>query len=370
MSELQGYLSPIPVNIKQILLDPNNPRFAVMGETFETVPESRFAEDRVQRDAFEKMKSGNFEVAELRDTIKTIGFLPMDRIVVKKWRDSEEENIKYVVVEGNRRIAALKWLVDLHESGRETFTEEQLTNFRQIEALLLDDDKAPDSALLILPGLRHVSGIQEWGPYQRAKAVHRLRETGATPQNVAQSLGLSTRSANKLWRSYLALEQMSSDEEYGEYTNPKKYSYFEELFKKPAVRDWLNWDDSARKFTNTERLREFYSWMIGEFDDDDEPTNPKLPEAISIRDLGQIINNESAMTVFRSPTGSLSRALAKYESEHPEDWKPLIEQSESVLASLSPDSLRALSTEDITSLEHLSDRIKQIIEDRRKLLGQ
>ncbi len=370
MAELQEFLEPIRLNVSQALLDPNNPRFAVMGETFETVPEARFAEPRVQRDAHEKMKSGNFEVAELRDTIKTIGFLPMDRIVVREWRDADDDAPQYVVVEGNRRIAALKWLADLHETGRETFSERQLDNFTHIDALLLDDDSAPESALLILPGLRHVSGIQEWGPYQRARAVYRLRETGASPQDVAQSLGLSTRSANQLWRSYLALEQMNNDEEYGEYADPRKFSYFEETFKRPAVRDWLNWDDNARSFQNNENLREFFSWIVGEFDDDGRPMNPRLPEAKSIRELGQIISNESAMTVFRAANGTLSRALARYEAEHPEDWKPLIDQSESVLASLSPDALRALSAEDLASLDRLALRIDRTREDRRRLLGE
>jgi hypothetical protein len=46
-----------------------------------------------------------------------------------------------------------------------------------------------------------VSGIKEWGAYQKAKAVFELRESGMTPQAAAQSLGLSTRNANQLWRS-------------------------------------------------------------------------------------------------------------------------------------------------------------------------
>jgi hypothetical protein len=367
MPNLAELLTPQPVELQDLLLDPNNPRFAELGEPISIVPEVRFGEERVQRDAFEKMKAGHFDVAELRDTIKTIGFLPMDRIVVRLWRGQNEQN-KYLVVEGNRRVSALKWLIELHETGRETFTDEQLENFTRLEVLILNDI-APDSAKWILPGLRHVSGIKEWGAYQKARAVHILRETGSTPQEAAQSLGLATRTSNQLWRSYLALEQMSNDEEYGEYVEPKMYSYFEEVFKRPNVRDWLAWSDAERRFINQNHLKEYYSWMLGEITDDGDLGEPKLPEAKSIRELGAIIDDESAMAVFRSSGGNLARALARYEAEHPEDWKPIILQAQTVLASLSADALRSLATEDIEVLNNLKQRVERVLDDRNRLIG-
>ena len=196
---LPNFLSPISINLVDILLDPNNPRFAELGEPFEPDPEARFAEERVQREAFEKMKSGNFDVAELRDTIKTLGFLPMDRIVVRRWRSGPAGVIKYIIVEGNRRTAALKWLVELHTTARETFLPEQMRNFTELQVLLLDDEHAPDSTRWILPGLRHVSGIKEWGPYQKARTVHQLRESGTPQRKLHKAWYFQTCTGNQLW---------------------------------------------------------------------------------------------------------------------------------------------------------------------------
>jgi hypothetical protein len=301
--------------------------------------------------------------------MKTLGFLPMDRIVVRVWRGNPQDASKYVVVEGNRRIAALKWLLDLHETGRETLTDAQIRNFTQLNVLVLDEIQAPASAKWILPGLRHVSGIKEWGAYQKARTVHMLRESGATPQEAAQSLGLSTRTANQLWRSFLALEQMTNDEEFRDFAHPKLYSYFEEVFKRANVRDWLQWSDNDRRFTNQAHLREFYGWMLGEPTDEGELGEAKLPEAKSVRDLGAIIDDDSAMAVFRAEDGTLTRALARFEAEHPEDWKPIINQAEAILASLSPDTLRALTADDLTALENLHQRITRVREDRQRLIG-
>lgn len=127
MENLSKYLKSETLELENILLDPNNPRFAELGDSIDVIPESRFAEPKIQKDAFDKMKTDRFEVAELRDTIKTIGFLPMDKVVVREWKGNPNlGHKKYVVVEGNRRITALKWLIDLHDAAKETFTDKHL----------------------------------------------------------------------------------------------------------------------------------------------------------------------------------------------------------------------------------------------------
>lgn len=365
MNGLYSLLKPIEVQLSDLLLDPNNPRFSELGEALNPIQESRFADEKVQANTFDKMKDQMFDVAELRDTIKTIGFLPMDRLVVRRWKGSAaDKREKYVVIEGNRRTTALKWLVDLHEIGKETFDNDKLSNFTKLECLLLNDELAPSSAHLILPGLRHVSGIKEWGPYQKAKAVHALRKSGMSPQEAAQSLGLATRTANNSYRCFLALENMKSDEEFGEFAEPKMYSYFEEVHKRPNVRAWLAWSDEQERFTHEDRLREFYSWIIPNPEDG---TSPKLPEAKSVRDLAEIIADENALNVLRGPEGSLSRALARYEVDHPEDWYPKVMAAVAAIKTLTPEMLRNMDDNTLKSLQDLRNKIDQALEDRDRL---
>lgn len=369
MDNLASTLTPIKVRLDDLLLDPNNPRFSELGEGYDEVQESRYADEKVQQIAFDKMRSKTFNVAELRDTIRTIGFLPMDRIVVREW-NAKDGATKYVVIEGNRRVTALKWLIQLDEAGKETFDQSTRENFTNLECLLLNQAIAPEAAVLILPGLRHVSGIKEWGPYQKAKAVFALRQTGLSPQEAAQSLGLSTRAANNSYRCFLALENLKEDEEFGEYAQPNMYSYFEEVFKKPAVKSWLDWSDEEESFEDDENLREFYTWMIGPSDDDDDAGPHKLPEAKSVRDLAQVIEDENALAVLRSHDGTLSRALARYEQDHPEDWYPKITAAASALKSLTPDMLRSMDEPTLECLIALKEQIEQSLEDRDKLSGE
>jgi hypothetical protein len=367
MPTLVEILERITVDINQLLLDPNNPRFTELGESPDQVPESRFGEEKVQNEAIRKMKSEKFDVAELRDTIRTLGFLPIDKVVVKPWESKTSG--KFVVIEGNRRITALKWLIELHETGKETLSEELLKNIRRFEVLNITDDSNPALIKWIIPGLRHVSGIKEWGPYQKAKAVFNLRESGRSPQEAAQSLGLSTTNANRLWRAFLALEQMHKDEDIGEYVTPKLYSYFEEVFKKQHIRAWLDWGDDSREFKNKINLKEFYSWILGELNEDGVLGDPKLPEAKSIRELDTFFNDTSAMNIFRQKNGSLSKALARYEIDHPEEWRPIVKQTVDMLSSISAESLKSMVEDDIIILESLKNKIQSLINDRAKLLG-
>ena len=145
VDSLSSLLVPLMVDLDDQLLDPNNPRFSELGEERNSVAESRFADPKVQANTFEKMRHERFDVNELRDTIKTLGFLPMDRIVVRRWKVASEP-AKYVVIEGNRRVTALRWLIQLHDNGKETFSEERLRNLQRIECLVLDDVLAPPSA--------------------------------------------------------------------------------------------------------------------------------------------------------------------------------------------------------------------------------
>lgn len=48
MPQLSEFLSPINLSLDDILLDPNNPRFAELGEPFELVPEARFGDASVR----------------------------------------------------------------------------------------------------------------------------------------------------------------------------------------------------------------------------------------------------------------------------------------------------------------------------------
>ena len=81
------------------------------------------------------------------------------------------------------------------------------------------------------------------------------------------------------------------------------------------------------------------------------------------------MDDAKALAVFRSSEGNLTHALARMEADHQIEFAPTVSMCETVLGSLSPDTLRRMTTNDIETLKALGARIAQLLEDRSKLVG-
>ena len=355
-------LTPERVNLEKILLDPNNPRFADLELNSSRVSESRFAEEGIQDNTYRKMKQ-NFDIEVLTNTIKELGFLPIDKIILRAWNNTD----KYVVVEGNRRITALKSLLEQYKNGAIDLTPEQIDNYTNLEVLILQTDDENSLLNTLIPGLRHVSGIKDWGAYQKAKLLHQLREVeGFSPQEAAEAIGLSIQKANNLYRSYKVFMQMYEDEEYGDAIETKMFSFAEETIKKRILKEWLKWDDKAKEILDKENLTTLLSLFICKEDDDE----PKLTGAIQIRDFAKLIeaNDKKILDYFYSKEGTLTSALARLETTRTSaEWRDELSGSISTLENLSHETLQNISEEDLCLLKILKFKIDMTLNNIQKL---
>lgn len=255
------------IPLTSLYLDPNNPRF----EDLRTkIPDKRIVEPEVQAKAYTRLKR-RWGIRNLVDSILWNGFLPLDRIVVVPIRGKRG---KYVVVEGNRRLAALKTITDDIRAGKvegDGFTPDYLQSLaksiRQITCLVYTgNDK---DIAWILQGIRHLSGIWDWEPEQKAELVAKeIDERGLDFGAVGQMLGMSSIRVGKYYRAFKALQQMRSDPEFGEHADKRYFTLFDEAYSKTAIRAWLGWDEAKKAFTNAEHVSQFYSWITPNPDPD------------------------------------------------------------------------------------------------------
>jgi hypothetical protein len=123
MSDASVRLKPIRVSLDHLFLDPNNPRFAKSLNLPETVPdtgivgaqqklEKLFVNERdseVSSDEDDsEAEEGAVRIGDLIRSMQEIGFVPIDRVVVRRLGESQSD---YVVIEGNRRVRAAKYLL-------------------------------------------------------------------------------------------------------------------------------------------------------------------------------------------------------------------------------------------------------------------
>ncbi|WP_010249526.1 hypothetical protein, partial [Acetivibrio cellulolyticus] len=159
-------LQNIEVELKDILLDPNNPRL-VEFEGYEQVEENEFYLNTVQERTL-KIMLQNFDINIIQNSIINNGFINVDQIVVKAVEF--DVGTKYIVIEGNRRIAACKTIITESEKGRSIsdIIIEQIKRLPVIELIEEDGDTEVEN---MIKGLRHISGPKEWGAYQKAAVI-------------------------------------------------------------------------------------------------------------------------------------------------------------------------------------------------------
>jgi len=248
-------MKPQMVRLEQVYLDANNPRLEALKP--EPIPDERLAEPGIQLECLERLKK--FDIKALAESIRTSGFCTLDRVVLRRLDED-----KYIVVEGNRRVAALQVLLEDHSKGRIELGESILPGILQFEALVYEGDN-PDIAWVI-QGFRHApQAIKEWQDFSKAKFFAELERKGKKPSEIAKAFSVRPRAdVANLIRSYYGFQQAKEDEDYGERLKPSDhFGFFSQvIFPKLELRDkWLNWDDNERRFRDTENLNKFLCWI-------------------------------------------------------------------------------------------------------------
>jgi len=280
-------LQKIHLKVEDILLDPNNPRFADISDDSLNVPVSRFADSEVQEEAFKKMMHPKFDVNTLAKSIETVGFIPVDNIVVRQVDDSKN----YVVVEGNRRVSALKYLIKEYKRGQSILKKDAIDALAEIDGLEVKDTLANSEYFgMVIQGIRNVSGIKEWDAFQKAQFINSMIEKGKEPQTISKMLGMQVKDVNRYYKTYCVMNQFKQDDEYGSYFKNSYFSHFDEILKKPALRTFFGWNDEHYQFDNLSNIRRFYDWLLP-----DEEGNVTFSDARDVRNLSDLISDNTAL---------------------------------------------------------------------------
>jgi len=249
------------IKLDNIFLDPNNPRFSLE----KPVPDGRITEKSIQDSVLKNVKK--FDTDSLKDSIRRLGFLPIDKVVV---RLIEGMDGKYVVVEGNRRIAALKELDKAHREGELSLPKEIYDTIVKFEVLVYKG-KSKDISWLI-QGVRHISGVHRWGGLEQGELLHKLvKEAKMGLGEAASAVGIKSGEATKYLKSYIGYRQFKEFEE-GEGLRPENFVFLiEGIFRRvrppTKFQKWLRWDDKKEKFKSTENVKEFLTWITPPHED-------------------------------------------------------------------------------------------------------
>ncbi len=170
-------LVDIVVNIAELYFDPNNYRIRDPDGS-EAVPDERIREPEVQ--AATRSVLSRKSLGDLRSSIVHNGFLLIDRVVVRRLAGGG-----YCIVEGNRRIAAFRSLLDEYAEGLRELPSSLLEHARALQVVVIEaEPSAVAQVAAAVMGIRHVSGPMKWTGFQSAGLVHDMYRSGRSRQVV------------------------------------------------------------------------------------------------------------------------------------------------------------------------------------------
>lgn len=330
--------------VKSLDFDRNNPRFP------QKVAQGP-VEDLLQRFVRDE------RLLEIVESIGNHGFFPGEPLLVVA------EGRRYRVVEGNRRLAALKLLTRELDppAGRTTIQDAvEAAEYRpaKVPCLVFDDE----NEILRYLGFRHITGIKAWSALQKARYAERMyqkykslpedeglrllaRETGSRKDTVGQmltALRLYDRAEEK---NFYGLQIVPEQIEFSVLGTALSYT---------ALTDFLGLEsrnDLRIKGLEERSLKDLLDWLFVV----EGRSKPVVSESRNLRKLAAVVQSETAISALRK-SGNLDEA---YElSSGPEQaladtLKTVLRRLESAQALVS--KVSKISDEHVELAEGVSD---------------
>ena len=217
---------------------------------------------------------------------------------------------RYTVIEGNRRLAALRLL---HDPG--------MANSTKIERAARQADIKPTEVpayvvqsredTLQYLGFRHISGVQRWDPLAKARYLESLFEkTKGEPQqrynSVAREIG-SNSTAVRRNLDALAVYRVVERKEFYDIRDMNEGSFqfgtFYTAVSNPDVANFIGTRDDGTPthpitdpdVVNQDHLEELVRWMF----ERDARGSTRLGESRNIGKLGKVLENPSSTKALR-----------------------------------------------------------------------
>jgi|GEM_PF-559245 len=279
-------------SLDELHLDPRNPRLG----------RERVAKGLSQSEVLDLMKDWTLE--ELATSFCESGYWPQEALIAV--REKMGSKTVLVVVEGNRRLAALKMLSlaakgDLSGGTWRSLVEVtapgRMKDLSTRIPYMLMPDRASVKAYL---GFRHVTGIKEWRPAEKAQFIADLIDGDKlTYEQVRRRIGSKLPTVRQNYIAYRLLMQMENasstvDTEKVE----ERFSVLYLSLRTEGVRQYLHIKidadpKAAQKPVPDKHLKQlenFALWLFG-----NSKHEPLFTDSRKVDDFGRILTSDKAV---------------------------------------------------------------------------
>jgi hypothetical protein len=281
----------LTLHLSKLSLDLNNPRFELAEH------------ETTQTDLANKLILG-YDVYTLAESIARNGYFANEPIVVIP---NPDDHSKYIVIEGNRRLTALKCLCDA-EFRKGIFNSD---SFEKLASTSVVSPEIKIPVILVtqrekinpILGYRHISGINGWQPLAQARFVAKLiDEDGLTFEEAAESVGKKKSEVANMYRNQ-AIAKQAQDAGYPIGKLEASFSLLEVAMNAPALREFIDAPlGTATKSgekpvpeSKIPELGELLGWLFGT-----EEHESVISDSRDIpKKLAKVVKSEPALKILR-----------------------------------------------------------------------
>ena len=224
----------------------------------------------------------------------------------------ETGEIKFTVVEGNRRVSSIKLLLD--NKLREKIGVEKSYPSTTSAAIIKDIEKIPciiylnrDDVSKYL-GVRHISGLLKWEAFAKAAYINDTIESeirkgiedNTAVKNVQDIVGDRSDTIRKQYIAYKLFIEARDDIDFDVTPLRNNFSLLTVLYNSPGIREYMNVNSYSKvnlkeRIVAPENLQNFENVLTWIFGNSKKGEQPILTDSRNITNkLSYVVNNESA----------------------------------------------------------------------------
>lgn len=288
------------IDVKDLLFDPENPR---LPGKLSHAEESEIIEFFIRQ----------CNLPELMMSIAEKGFFSGEPILVVKQVDG-----RFLTVEGNRRLAAVKLISSADPAPVQQKLIEQIRESAKhrpttIPCLVF----SARSDILLYLGYRHITGIKEWDSLAKARYLKQLRETfdaddhAGAHRALAKQIGSKSATVAKMLTGLKVLEYADSEGILAELKLEPDDIPFSLLTTGIGWESLANFiglggpGDVTLAEISKDRTAEFFAWIFFKIDG----RKTKLGESRNFEKLARIVKSPEALESLRAGDSIVSADL-------------------------------------------------------------
>lgn len=317
------------IAVGNLHLDPYNPRLPenIQGKSQDEINTALYRFFDVDELAHSMAENGYFDeeplVAIPTDLPKEFeGLNSVDLSGNEKYSDFiQNAKTEFTVLEGNRRLSAVKFLLsdDLRSKNKihslPTISKEVSEDIAILPVIIYPNRSEVSPYL----GMRHISGIQRWEPYAKARYIAKMVEQGFTIEDLQKQTADRSHSTRKFYLCYQLIETAKNEFDLNTEKAENFFSYLLLASGQGAVKDYLGIEKRFQDINLKEpvpkeklqHLKNIFFWLFGE----GKEKLPAIKESKDITEkLSPVLRNQKA-TDYLLSTGDLNEAFERSEED-------------------------------------------------------